>query len=70
MSDLAKRAVIAPSDAVGRDLWIACAAVMVVAIVISGGLIRLTAQYRGGSVVEQQVSMDKATAIHHLLFRE
>lgn len=70
--DLAPRVVIAPTDAVAadRDLWIACAALVVVAMVVGGGLIRLTAEYWSGSVVQEQVSMDNATAIHKLFFRE
>ena len=75
MSDLdrSKRTAIAHAAAHGAtngDLWVACAAAIFVAVVIVGGLIALSVEYRGGWVANHQVAMDKATAIHNLLFRE
>jgi hypothetical protein len=75
MSDLdrSKRAALAHAaahDEERSDLWIACAAMVFVAVVVGGGLVALSVEYRGGWVANHQVAMDKSTAIPNLLFRE
>jgi hypothetical protein len=62
-------AVAAPSETHG-EMWVACAALAFLAVIIGGGLVVLSVEYRGGWAADHQVAMDKADAIHKLLFRE
>ena len=52
-----------------RDLWVSLIAAGSVIFAISGSLLLLTVELRSGWVSEHEVKMDKATAIHNLLFR-
>jgi len=51
------------------EAWVSVAVMTVFVLVVGGGVAVLAVQYRSGWVASQQVSMDKATAIHKLLFR-
>jgi hypothetical protein len=39
-------------------------------LVVGGGLVMVTAEYLDGTVAGHELQMDKASAIHKLLFRE
>lgn len=52
-----------------RESWIALAAAVSAIVVMGGVLLTLTAELRAGWVPGHELQMDKATAIHNLLFR-
>jgi len=58
-----------PSKAFRHDLWVSFIAASSVILMVGGGLLLLTAELRSGWVSEHEVKMDKAPAIHNLLFR-
>jgi hypothetical protein len=51
------------------ELWIAFAAAASAILVVAGVLLTLTAELRAGWVPGHELPMDKAAAIHKLLFR-
>lgn len=62
---------VAPPAAVARwEPWVAVAVVFCFVLIVVGALGILDNQYRSGWVTSQQVTMDKADAIHNLLFRQ
>ena len=68
--DLGRIAVPGPQRNAGPwELWICFAAAASVMFVIAIGLLILTAELRAGWVPGHELPMDKATAIHKLLFR-
>ncbi|HEY1507105.1 MAG TPA: hypothetical protein VGF92_22580 [Stellaceae bacterium] len=52
-----------------REFWIPCVAALSAIVVVGGMLLILTAELRAGWVPGHELPMDKATAIHKLLFR-
>lgn len=52
------------------EAWLAFAAAAVAVVVVGGLLLTLTAELRGNGVASYERPMDKATAIHNLLFRQ
>jgi hypothetical protein len=57
------------TKALRRDLWMSLVAAFGVILVIGGGLLALTVELRSGWVSNHEVQMDKAAAVHKLLFR-
>jgi cytochrome c-type biogenesis protein CcmH/NrfG len=51
------------------DNWAPFAAHVTLAIVVAGGLLVLTAQYRNGGVADHEIQRDHTTAIQNLFFR-
>lgn len=51
------------------ELWMSFAAAVSVIFVVAAGLLILIAELRAGWVPGHELPMDKATAIHTLLFR-
>lgn len=61
----------APRAAAARwEAWVCVAVVVCFVVGAAGALAILDNQYRSGWVTSQQVPMDKADAIHNLLFRQ
>lgn len=56
-------------DLFGWDLWVPFIAAVSLLLVISAGLLTLTAELRSGWVSDHEVQMDKTAAIHVLMFR-
>ena len=56
-------------DLCGWDLWVPFVAAVSVLLVVSAGLLTLTAELRSGWVSDHEVRMDKTAAIHGLMFR-
>ena len=57
------------SKAIRWDLWLSVVAAVSVMLVVGGGLLTLTVEMRSGRAPDHEVQMDKAAAIHKLLFR-
>jgi hypothetical protein len=51
------------------ELWVSFAAAAAAMLVVGGVLLTLTAELRAGWIPGHELPMDKATAIHKLLFR-
>ena len=51
------------------ELWISFAAAICVILVVAALLLTVTAELRAGWVPGHELPMDKATAIHKLMFR-
>jgi hypothetical protein len=51
------------------ELWVSFAAAVSAILVVGGVLLTLTAELRAGWIPGHELPMDKATAIHKLLFR-
>jgi hypothetical protein len=51
------------------EVWVSFAAAVSAILVVAGVLLTLTAELRAGWVPGHELPMDKATAIHKLLFR-
>jgi hypothetical protein len=51
------------------ELWVSFAAAVSVILIFAVGLLILTAELRAGWVPGHELPMDKAAAIHKLLFR-
>ena len=56
-------------EAASRDLWVSFIAAVLVILSVGGGLLTLTVELRSGWVSDHEVQMDKAAAVHKLLFR-
>jgi len=67
--DLEDAVIPIESKAFRWDPWVSFVAAVVVILVISGGLLMLNVEMRSGWVSDHEVQMDKAAAIHKLLFR-
>jgi hypothetical protein len=67
--DLAKAVIAIKPAPVRWESWIAFAAAVSAMVVVGGVLLTLTAELRAGWVPGHELPMDKATAIHKLLFR-
>ena len=65
---VADPAAVAPRRA-RWELWVSFAAALLAMLVIASVLVVLTTELRGGWVTDHQLAMDKANAIHKLLFR-
>lgn len=63
-------AVVAPAVVARWEPWVPVAIVFCFALIAAGTLVVLNHQYRSGWIASHQVSMDKADAIHKLMFRE
>jgi hypothetical protein len=63
-------AVVAPATVARWEPWAPVAILFLFVLTAAGALVALDHQYRSGWVASQQVSMDKAGAIHNLLFRQ
>jgi hypothetical protein len=63
-------AFVAPAAVARWEPWLPVVIVILFVLIAAGALRILDNQYRSGWVASQQVSMDKAGAIHKLLFRE
>jgi hypothetical protein len=63
-------AAFTPTAAARWEPWASVAVVAFLVLLVGGGLMALNAEYRSGWVASQQVSRDKAAAIHRLMFRE
>jgi hypothetical protein len=63
-------AIVAPAAVARWEPWVPVAIVFFLALIAAGTLGILNHEYRSGWVASQEVSMDKASAIHKLLFRE
>ena len=68
--DLGKIVIpVVESSRIRWELWMSFTAAVSVILVIGAGLLILIAELRAGWVPGHELPMDKATAIHHLLFR-
>lgn len=63
-------AAVTPAAVARWEAWLPVAVVFCFVLVVGGALGILDNQYRSGWVTSQQVTMDKAGAIHNLLFRQ
>lgn len=63
-------AAVAPAAVARWEPWLPVVIVFLFVLIAAGTLSILDHQYRSGWVASQQVSMDKADAIHKILFRE
>lgn len=64
-------AVTPAAIAIARwEPWLPVVIVFLFVLIAAGTLSILRDQYRSGWVASQQVSMDKASAIHKILFRQ
>ena len=63
-------AVVAPAPDTRWEIAVSFVASILAIVVIGGGLLVLTAELRNGWVPGHELPMDKAAAIHKLLFRE
>lgn len=67
--DLANIAIVIEPRHIRWDLWVTFAAAVLAILVVAGVLLTLTAELRAGWVPGHELPMDKAAAIHKLLFR-
>ena len=67
--DLANPVVPIAQTPIRWDLWVSFAAAVSAMLVVAGVLLALTAELRAGWVPGHELPMDKAAAIHKLLFR-
>ena len=63
-------AAVEPAAIARWEQWIPVAIVIVFVLIAGWTLAVLNHQYRSGWVASHEISMDKAGAIHKLLFRE
>jgi hypothetical protein len=67
--DLANIVIVIEPRPIRWDLWVTFAAAVLAILVVAGVLLTLTAELRAGWVPGHELPMDKAAAIHKLLFR-
>jgi hypothetical protein len=67
--EVTRPAVMAAPSAIRWELWISFAAGIAAIMAMAVLLLTLTAELRAGWVPGHELPMDKATAIHKLLFR-
>jgi len=67
--DLANVVIVVEPRPVRREFWIPFVAAVSAILVVAGVLLTLTAELRAGWIPGHELPMDKATAIHRLLFR-
>jgi hypothetical protein len=69
LTELALAVIAIEPQALRWELWVSFAAAVSAILVIAGVLLTLTAELRAGWVPGHELPMDKAAAIHKLLFR-